>query len=319
MRKTFVVVAIFVTALMAIPETTAAQNRSYGGYGIVGYQEAVMIASARRQCRQMRQMGIDSLHCQQLGIFPNNRQMGVYNPYGWRTQNFQPPYGPMLQYPFQGQYMGSLGRVVPNAGSPYFDALVVPCQVLSGRQRKQKFIAKVVTGFIGGLAAGMATDHPKTGIAIGTGLGTAWALADDSNFCEVPQPTQLPVQQTEQFGQSTAAILPPERVSTPSVEQASIMVPQPVASLAVDPLANITWLTVNTTDFWAVVTDPNRPVGDPEKVKLISKGGSLNLHDPAGEQSYTVVLLEPGRGKSNQVPGEIRPSEDLSGWEIIAR
>ncbi|MDP3697292.1 MAG: hypothetical protein Q8R55_04685 [Candidatus Taylorbacteria bacterium] len=90
-------------------------------------------------------------------------------------------------------------------------------------------------------------------------------------------------------------------------------VSQPVAS-PVDPLANITWDTVNTTDFRAVVMDPNTG----EK-KLIPAGGSMSLHDPSGEQPYTVVLLEPGRGKSNQIPGEIRPSQDLQGWEIVAR
>lgn len=82
----------------------------------------------------------------------------------------------------------------------------------------------------------------------------------------------------------------------------------------VSPTASITWPTVNTTDFRAVVTDPNSG-----QERLIPAGGSVNLPEPAGEQSYTVVLLAPGRGSIDRVPGEIRPSEDLQGWEIVAR
>lgn len=88
-------------------------------------------------------------------------------------------------------------------------------------------------------------------------------------------------------------------------------VPSPV-----DPSASVTWPTVNTTDFRAVVTDPNM---SPERLILIPAGGSANLPGPAGEQPYVVVLLAPGRGSVDRVPGEIRPSQDLQGWEIVAR
>jgi len=82
----------------------------------------------------------------------------------------------------------------------------------------------------------------------------------------------------------------------------------------VDPLANLTWLTVNTTSFRAVVTDPNTG-----EVKLIPAGGSMNLSSPTGDQPYVVVLLAPGRGSVDKVPGEIRPSDDFQGWDIVAQ
>lgn len=100
---------------------------------------------------------------------------------------------------------------------------------------------------------------------------------------------------------------------TSNQEQQALAPIQPVAGPA-NPLAGITWLTVNTTSFRAVVTDPNNG-----ERKLIPAGGSVSLPDPTGDQAYTVVLIEPGRGKSNQIPGEIRPSADLQGWEIWAR
>ncbi|OGM96813.1 MAG: hypothetical protein A2816_00335 [Candidatus Yanofskybacteria bacterium RIFCSPHIGHO2_01_FULL_39_44] len=89
---------------------------------------------------------------------------------------------------------------------------------------------------------------------------------------------------------------------------------QGTRSNAIGPSANVTWPTVNTTDFRAVVTDPNT-----NQERLIPAGGSANLPEPAGEQPYTVVLLAPGRGSVDRVPGEIRPSHDLGGWDIVAR
>lgn len=107
-------------------------------------------------------------------------------------------------------------------------------------------------------------------------------------------------------------VMPPVQYDGSGQEQA---MSQPVAtSRPVDPLTGITWPTVNTTDFRAVVTDPNSG-----KEKLVPAGGSMNLPEPEGEQPYVVVLLAPGRGSIDRVPGEIRPSQDLQGWEIVAR
>lgn len=83
---------------------------------------------------------------------------------------------------------------------------------------------------------------------------------------------------------------------------------------SVTPLTSVTWPTVNTTDFRAVITDPNTG-----KERLIPAGGSVNLPEPAGEQPYVVVLLAPGRGNIDRVSGEIRPSQDFQGWDIVAR
>lgn len=87
-------------------------------------------------------------------------------------------------------------------------------------------------------------------------------------------------------------------------------------SKVVDPLANITWPTVNKTSFRAVVTDPNISTNN---VILVQAGGSINLPSPSGAQPYVVVLLAPGRGSIDQIQGEIRPSCDFQGWDIVAR
>lgn len=89
---------------------------------------------------------------------------------------------------------------------------------------------------------------------------------------------------------------------------------QAPAPPAISPSASITWPTVNMTDFRAVVTDPNTG-----ETKMVPPSASINLPEPKGDQPYTVILLAPGRGNIERISAEIRPSQDLQGWEIVAR
>lgn len=176
----------------------------------------------------------------------------------------------------------------------------------SARTREVAAWAGLAGGGVGAVVADVK------GAVIGTVAGAfVGALFGDNHGDCLPvgEPTIPSLQGTIVLPGENTGGFQPQTVSN----QEQVPTTQPAIS-PVDPLSNITWLTVNTTDFRAVVTDPNTG----EK-KLIPAGGSMSLHDPSGEQPYTVVLLEPGRGKSNPVPGEIRPSQDLQGWEIVAR
>jgi len=144
---------------------------------------------------------------------------------------------------------------------------------------------------------------------IGGGLFTGWLASRRSHDnCLKIEPT------TAQSMQMSNQKVPYEEpIEKAPYKELMTEMTQPVAGPA-SPTASVTWSTINTTDFRAVVTDPNSG-----QERLIPAGGSINLPEPAGEQPYTVVLLVPGRGSVDRVPGEIRPSEDLQGWEIVAR
>ncbi|OGN00949.1 MAG: hypothetical protein A3B91_00520 [Candidatus Yanofskybacteria bacterium RIFCSPHIGHO2_02_FULL_41_29] len=104
------------------------------------------------------------------------------------------------------------------------------------------------------------------------------------------------------------APMPTAEVATP------LPTPQTVPVKRIDPEEEMSWNTVNTTDFTAVVVDPNTG-----RKELISAMSSASLSTPTGSKPYVVTLLVPGRGNIDKVPGEIRPSKDLQGWEIVAR
>ena len=92
--------------------------------------------------------------------------------------------------------------------------------------------------------------------------------------------------------------------------------PQHVESVrneAVNPENEISWTTVNTTDFPALVIDPNNG-----KKTLIQRRGSVELPNPSGPKAYEVKILSPGAGKTDVNPGQIKPSKDFLRWEILA-
>lgn len=102
----------------------------------------------------------------------------------------------------------------------------------------------------------------------------------------------------------------------PYEEPAGVMAPMPqqvVRQEAVNPEDEISWTTVNTTDFPALVTDPNNG-----KKTLIPRHGSMELSNPSGPKAYEVKLLSPGAGRTDMNPGQIKPSKDFLRWEILA-
>lgn len=132
---------------------------------------------------------------------------GGYGANVWDSWNRRPYQGgDIYEYPYSGQYQGSWGRIVN--GGEYFDALVVPCKTISNRQRTQKFAAKVLAGIIGG--AVLDRNNRKRGAILGGAAGTAWGLADDSNFCSPPQQIMLPVNPTAQVHQQAGQQIPYE-------------------------------------------------------------------------------------------------------------
>lgn len=159
-----------------------------------------------------------------------------------------------------------------------------------------------VLGGAGGAAIGGAYGGRK-GAAIGgvAGAITGGILGSrrSHNNCLKVEPQVAQASGLTQ--QITSASTPVAQVTEPS-------------KASVNSSAGLTWLTINTTDFRAVITDPNTG-----EEKLVPAGGSINLPEPEGQQPYQVVLLSPGRGNIERVPGEIRPSQDLQGWEIWAR
>lgn len=170
---------------------------------------------------------------------------------------------------------------------------------------------KVAIG-TGAGATGGAVFGGRKGAVIGAGIGAlaGWLAAhktDNHDKCE-------------EIGKSepASAIADFEPAVEPN-DSHQEPIGQQTTAVPVDPLATITWQTYNNTRFRAMVTDPNLPDDHPKKRRLISVGSSMPLPEPAGDEPYAVVLLEPGRGKSNPVPGEIIPTEDLQGWEIVAR
>ncbi len=319
MRKMLSLLLFVVTAISAVPGTLSAQSwweeeayrmrQERRAIERARYEHEQRIAEARYRERVLQKEAerLDRTRrdaAEYFGGYGGNYGYGGYGGGAWNSwprQNF-PGYGDLYSYPYDYSYggmsyRGAWGRVVP--GGQYFDALVVPCRILSGRQRTEKFVAKILAGAVGG--AVLDRDNRKRGALLGGGAGTAWALADDSNFCSPPEQVLLPMNLNPMGGGMSHG-----GVGGTSPSSSSLMSP--------DPLARVMWPTVNTTDFWAVVTDPNT-----ETVRMIPAGGSMNLPAPAGDRPYTVELLAPGRGSVDRIPGEIRPSHDLQGWEVVAR
>lgn len=228
MRKITSFVVLAVLAITATPQTVEAQgwlgNDPYFN-GQISYEEAVYIAQARRQCRIT--MGANNPYCQQMGMGGE-----FYNPYGWQSGVFN-GYGSMVQYPY-GAYQGSWGRIVPNAGgNPYFDAVIVPCQIAGNGQRWQKGVGTVLLTTIAGAAIGKAYNHAGKGALYGAGAGAGLALLNNAKYCSPPQQIQLPVQQTGQqmaYQNGGAPVSYQGQVApAPQMTQTPTSTPQPVA------------------------------------------------------------------------------------------
>lgn len=140
----------------------------------------------------------------------------------WDSWNRRPYRGDYLyEYPYQGQYQGSWGRIVrETGGDPYFDAVVIPCETVSKEKRWEKGVAKTALGAILGAIFGKYTDFGAgKGAMAGAGIGGAVALLNDSNLCSPPERVHLPVQpqlavqpttdQSGQGGQASTSTLTP--------------------------------------------------------------------------------------------------------------
>lgn len=302
--KLFVIAFVAVVCLLAKPEAASAQACPMGmqftpTHGCISQWQAYQIVAERNQCRMS---GLDPVSCNQVANPAG--QMGIYNPYGWQT------YGGLLQYPYS-PYQGYYGRIVQSAGgNPYFDAMIVPCQIAGKGQRIARGAGITALGMIAGWAIGEGSGHPGKGALIGAAGGAGAAFLNDSRYCSAPRQTHLPVQQTGQMYQQ------PEAAPIQNQIQTTV---QPMAVTPANPLAGITWSTVNTTDSIAVLTDPNLPEDHPKRKRIIPVKGSMRLPTPSGEQPYVVDLLSPGFGNIDSESGLIRPSCDLQGWDIVAR
>lgn len=151
----------------------------------------------------------------------------------WNRRSYRGDY--IYEYPYQGQYRGSWGRVIREAGGdPYFDALVVPCEIVPVGRRIKKGIAISALAAIAGGLIGKQYDHPVAGTVIGGVAGGAVALLDDSRLCSPPERVRLPIQSPVGVAQVQPGSQHGVTVSTPASSVPSV--PANVAGAGVSAL-----------------------------------------------------------------------------------
>lgn len=338
MKKMFVLFVLAFMAFLTMPETAAAQYYPYPGYEqdvMTAYRVApntMMGGSGYYDPRSLMLInaisGNDCRYTTACGPVGRNNYPGQYNQYGYGgfydpaylKQMFSLPEallacqlnfdtgryegchtllktasymeGHALRHEDRNEFLGTYHPYTKKDGSK-----VRHFRSFDDTNRRVSKGGKVIIGTAVGVIGGGILAGRKGAVAGGgAGALAGWLAAYRSNNHD----------NCEEIGQPASA-------DQTSVEPSPTPTPTPIAG-PVDPLASITWQTENTTNLRAVVTDQNTG----EK-KLIPGGGSLPLREPAGEQPYTVVLLDPGSGKSIPIPAVIRASKDLQGWEIVAR
>ena len=304
MRKMLV---LFVLVLVGLPAMAEAQSRRpYGGsrYDRYRYEEMRDVIYGRYGRTTRRQVGYgggyyDPAYLEQMFQLPEslvacqlNFETGRYTGCHTLLKSVEYMEGHAERHEDRNEILGTFHTYKKDGKT------VRHFHAFDDTDRRIGKGTKIAIGTAAGAAGGAILAGGKGGV-IGAGVGALagwWAAhkTDNHDDCEeIAQPQPAETETTVDTGLTN---------SNESVPKSSA------------PLASITWPTVNTTDFRAVVTDPNSG-----QERLIPAGGSANLPEPTGEQPYAVVLLAPGRGSIDRVPGEIRPSEDFQGWDIVAR
>lgn len=275
-KNLFVLFTLTLAVLAGLPAMAEAQSRTGGWYGRGGY---------------------------------NNRYPNRQGRYGYDPRLDDPCFGADQYFEgIRGTFHFNRVNVKDSSGKK---AQVVEKHFRACDPTNQPVRMRETAGWhgAGGAVIGYVLGGPK-GAAIGgiSGAAIGTIKGDDHKDC-FPVDSNRP---DLTFGTTIQPTFQKIEEASPvsRVEQGT----QPTGLSVVGSLASVTWPTVNTTDFRAVVTDPNTG-----KERLIPAGASANLPEPAGEQPYVVVLLAPGRGNIDRVSGEIRPSHDFQGWDIVAR